>query len=223
MGAPIAPPVRVRVLDDTGAVIPGVFVSMSLLSPPEGVMLSGSVNAVADVSGVATFANLRVNAPAAGLRLRAQATFPGGFETGTSDPFDVGGLDETPATVTITNYSAIYDGLPKPVTVTTDPPRPERVGDLQRQRDGAVRDQRIHCPRDRYHAGVHGVEVRNTDDCVDALGWWTWRQPVRSAELPSRCVRQRHQPGDESALWTARRTAALQRLYQSSPVRGSPT
>ena len=83
-------------------------------------VLSGTSTAVADVSGIATFANLVVNAPAAGLRLRAQATFPGGAETGTSDPFDVGA--PTPATVTITNYSAIYDGLPKPVTVTTDPP-----------------------------------------------------------------------------------------------------
>ena len=57
-------------------------------------MLSGTVNAVANVSGVATFANLVVNAPAAGLRLRAQATFPGGNETGTSDPFDVGFIDD---------------------------------------------------------------------------------------------------------------------------------
>ena len=90
VGAAIAPPVRVRVLDDTGAVIPGVFVNMSLLTPPVGVALTGTVNAVADVSGVATFANLGVSAAAAGLRLRAQATFPGGSETGTSDPFNVG-------------------------------------------------------------------------------------------------------------------------------------
>jgi hypothetical protein len=119
VGAPITPPVRVRVLDDSGAVIPGVFVNMSLLSPPVGVALTGTVNAVAGVDGIATFANLAVSAPAAGLRLRAQATFPGGAETGTSDPFDVGSL---PASVAITNYSFIYDGLPKSVTVSTDPP-----------------------------------------------------------------------------------------------------
>jgi hypothetical protein len=119
VATPIAPPVRVRVIDNTGAVLPGVFVNMTLLNAPEGVVLSGSVNAVANVEGIATFANLAVSGPAAGLRLRALATFPGGSETGTSEPFNIGVI---PAAVTITEHSFVYDGTPKPVPVSTDPP-----------------------------------------------------------------------------------------------------
>ena len=115
----IAPTVRVRVADNSDGVLPGVLVTMSLVNAPPGVVLSGTTSAVADVSGIASFASLAVNASATGLRLRADATLPGFTATGISDPFDVGA---TAATVTITNNSFIYDGLPKAVTVTTNPP-----------------------------------------------------------------------------------------------------
>ena len=65
--------------------------NVALLNPPVGVLLSGTLSAPDyRADGVATFANLAVNAPATGLRLRATATFPGVFRGGTSEPFDVG-------------------------------------------------------------------------------------------------------------------------------------
>lgn len=118
-GAIITPAVRVRVWDNAGAALPGVLVTMALDNPAPGLTLGGTTTAVTDVNGIATFATLAVNQAGTGLRLRASATAPGVVAAGSSAPFDVGML---PATVTISNYSAIYDGLPKPVTVTTVPP-----------------------------------------------------------------------------------------------------
>lgn len=120
-GATIAPPVSVRVWDNTGAPLPGVLVSIALYNPPGGVLLSGTTMAAADLDGIATFGNLAVNVAATGLRLRATATSPGVVAAGTSAPFDV--LAPTiPATVTITDSAALFDGSPKPVTITTVPP-----------------------------------------------------------------------------------------------------
>ena len=88
-GALIAPPVRVRVWDNTGAPLPGVTVSIALENAPSGVLLSGTTSAVANVDGIATFGALSVNLPATGLRLRATATSPGAVAAGTSAPFNV--------------------------------------------------------------------------------------------------------------------------------------
>ena len=90
----IAPPVRVRIWDNTGAPLPGVIVSIALETPPVGVLLSGTTTAVADADGIATFTALSVNVPATGLRLRAivPTTPPSQalLASGTSAPFDVG-------------------------------------------------------------------------------------------------------------------------------------
>ena len=49
VGATITPAVRVRLFDNTGLPLPaGVVVSVSLLNPPVGVLLSGTVTAVTD-------------------------------------------------------------------------------------------------------------------------------------------------------------------------------
>ncbi len=88
-GATLAPEVRVRVWDNTGAPLPGVTVSIALDNPPAGVLLSGTTTALADVDGIAEFTTLAVNLPATGLRLRATATSPGAVAGGTSAPFDV--------------------------------------------------------------------------------------------------------------------------------------
>ncbi len=121
--AVIAPAVRVRVWDNTGAPLSGVSVEVSLQNPPAGAVLSGATTAVSDASGVATFATLSVNQPAIDLRLRAAAAVPGVVAAGVSAPFDIdtGDVDAVLAAVSIFNYSAIYDGLPKAVMVTTDP------------------------------------------------------------------------------------------------------
>ncbi len=101
-GAPIAPSVRVRIWDNTGAPLPGVTVSIALLDPhPVGVLLSGTTTAVADVDGIATFTTLSVNIAATGLRLRATAISPGAVAAGTSAPFDV--LLSSPVAVAIEN------------------------------------------------------------------------------------------------------------------------
>ena len=91
VGTAIAPPVSMRVFDNNGAPLPaGVPVIVSLLNAPAGVVLSGTVSALTTAGGIATFANLAVSGPAAGLRLKAEATFPGGTAAGVSEPFDVG-------------------------------------------------------------------------------------------------------------------------------------
>ncbi len=99
----MAPPVLVRVWDNTGAPLDGVAVSLALCGPPNplapadpcpapppGVLLSGAAPAFADGDGIASFAALSVNLPAAGLRLRATAAAAGVVAAGTSAPFDVG-------------------------------------------------------------------------------------------------------------------------------------
>ena len=219
VATPIAPPVRVRVLDNTGAVIPGVFVNMTLLNAPEGVVLSGSVNAVANVEGIASFANLAVKRAGGRLRLRAQATFPGGSETGTSEPFDIGVV---PAAVTITEHSFIYDGAPKPVAVSTDPPELSvdvtyNGGEVVPAAIGAYLALATNQRARVFRLGIGGA-----DDCIDGLGWRIWRQPVRARLLAGR-VRQRCQPLDQPVLRSARSAAALQRHRARPPVCRSAT
>lgn len=98
----MAPPVRVRIWDNTGAPLSGVAVNLALCGPqspllptvacpalPAGVTLSGTTTAVADAAGIATFSTLAVSQPAAGLTLRATAASAGVVAAGTSAPFDV--------------------------------------------------------------------------------------------------------------------------------------
>ena len=84
-GAPISPAVRVRVWDNTGAVLPSVTVTMTLQNAP-GATLSGNV-AVTDAQGVATFPALAVDMAVTDAVLRAAATSPGVVAAGDSAPF----------------------------------------------------------------------------------------------------------------------------------------
>ncbi len=68
VNATMAPPVRVRVLDNAGAALPGVTVTMSLNVP--GVVISGNA-AVTDATGVATFGALQIDTPGTGYILTA--------------------------------------------------------------------------------------------------------------------------------------------------------
>lgn len=64
-----------RAWDNTGAVLPGVAVTIVLQNAP-GATLSGNV-AVTDAQGVATFPALTVDTVVTGAVLRATATSPG--------------------------------------------------------------------------------------------------------------------------------------------------
>ncbi|MFN7976933.1 MAG: LamG-like jellyroll fold domain-containing protein [Vicinamibacterales bacterium] len=86
-GTPISPAVRVRVWDNTGAVLPSVAVTINLQNAP-GATLSGNV-AVTDAQGVATFPALAVDIPVTGAVLRATATSPGVVAAGDSAPFTI--------------------------------------------------------------------------------------------------------------------------------------
>jgi hypothetical protein len=89
-GAPMTPPVRVRVWSNAGLPLSGVTVSMALVNPPLGVALGGTTTAVSDADGIATFSALSVNAAAGNLSMKATATSPGVVASGTSAPFNVG-------------------------------------------------------------------------------------------------------------------------------------
>ena len=91
-GAVMTPAVRVRVWSNAGLPLPGVSVSMALVSPPAGVVLGGTTTAVSDADGIATFSTLSVNTAAIGLSLRATATSVGVVASGTSAPFSVGAV-----------------------------------------------------------------------------------------------------------------------------------
>ena len=70
VNATMAPPVRVRVIDNAGAALPGVAVTLSLNVP--GVVISGNA-AVTDATGVATFGAVQINTPGTGYILTALA------------------------------------------------------------------------------------------------------------------------------------------------------
>jgi hypothetical protein len=116
-GAPIAPAVTVRAFDNTGAGLSGVLVTMSLVTPGSGI-LSGGL-AMTDVSGVAIFPALSVDTPGV-YQLMASAAGPTSIATAVSNPFTIT-APAVPATVTLSNFSAIYDGTPKSIGVATVP------------------------------------------------------------------------------------------------------
>ena len=67
-------PVRVQVRDKSGAVLPGVDVTLSLGSNPTETALLGVLTRTTDATGVAVFDTLQINTPGDGYRLRAVAS-----------------------------------------------------------------------------------------------------------------------------------------------------
>lgn len=85
VNTPIAPPVRVRVIDNSGSALPGVSVTLSLNVP--GVVLTGG-SALTDETGVATFGALQIGTP--GQNYVLTASVGGGIPaTASSAPFNV--------------------------------------------------------------------------------------------------------------------------------------
>ena len=118
LNAAIAPAVTVRTFDNTGAGLPGVLVALSLAVPGTAT-LSGNT-AMSSASGVAIFPLLSVDTPGT-YQLIASAASPGVVATAVSNPFTIS-LGTIPASVTITDWAAIYNNEDHPVTVTTVPP-----------------------------------------------------------------------------------------------------
>jgi pentapeptide repeat protein len=64
-------PVRIQVRDQSGAVLPGVDVTLSLSSNPTETTLLGALTSTTDATGTAVFNSLQINTPGDGYRLRA--------------------------------------------------------------------------------------------------------------------------------------------------------
>jgi streptogramin lyase len=79
----ITPPVQVRAVDSSSAVLPGVSITLSLTTGPG--TLSGTLTQVTDATGTATFSNLSINAAGTGDVLTATA----GTITATSNLFNI--------------------------------------------------------------------------------------------------------------------------------------
>jgi CARDB protein len=115
VGAVISPSPSVRVIDATGAVVPGVAVTLQLIGPGT---LSGILTQQTNATGIAVFEGLSVNTLATGLIL--QATVPG-FASGASIAFDttlpdliVSSLTHAPANPTTADtitFSAVVTNL----------------------------------------------------------------------------------------------------------------
>jgi len=86
-GVAISPAVRVAAQDNFGNTVPtfGGTITMAIATNPSGGVLSGTT-AVAAVSGVATFSNLRIDQPGTGYTLRGTAT---GLTLATSNAFNI--------------------------------------------------------------------------------------------------------------------------------------
>lgn len=117
-GAAITPAVQVEILDAAGNVVDAdddTDITVALAANPGAATLGGDTSQEAD-DGVATFAGLTVNRPAAGYRLGAAAE---GLEPATSDPFEVetGAVTTLEFTVQPSNGTAGLVLAP-PVTVT---------------------------------------------------------------------------------------------------------
>ncbi len=86
-GQKISPPVQVKVLDNAGAVIPAVPVTISIGVNPSGGTLSGTTTVNTDAAGIATFADLSISEGGTGYTLIA--TTNGG--SATSNSFNIVG------------------------------------------------------------------------------------------------------------------------------------
>jgi len=85
-GQAIAPPLTVQVIDNFGAVVPGVLVTIAIGNNPSGGVLSGSTAILTDPTGIATFSNLSIDKPGVGYSLIASAMGAGGTS---SNSFDI--------------------------------------------------------------------------------------------------------------------------------------
>ena len=70
-------PVRVQVRDRSGAVLPGVPVTLTLSAAPDGGAMLGTTTALTDAAGIAQFPGLRFTVPGGGYRMQASVTVPG--------------------------------------------------------------------------------------------------------------------------------------------------
>jgi hypothetical protein len=84
-GVPLTPIVRVQARDTSGAVLPGVVITLSFGSNPTGAILTGNV-AVSNVTGIAQFPNLTIDRAGVGYRLLASA---GNLPPSLSAPFTI--------------------------------------------------------------------------------------------------------------------------------------
>jgi len=100
----ITPAVRVLARDNTGAVLPGVNITLTLNSGPG--TLSGTLTRQTDATGIATFANLSINAGGTGDTLQASAS----GVTAISNPFNVTAPPAPPTGVTGSNDQ--FSGAP---------------------------------------------------------------------------------------------------------------
>jgi hypothetical protein len=101
-GAVMAPTVQVRVIDNSGASIPGVNVTLSIAEPAGGATLAGTTQSQTNADGTALFGKLIVNGVASNLRLIAAVSVPG-VAPATSVPFDV--LLAAPGPFEVTNLN----------------------------------------------------------------------------------------------------------------------
>ena len=70
-------PVRVQVRDRSGAVLPGVPVTLTLSAAPDGGAMLGTTTALTDAAGIAQFPGLRFTVPGGGYRMQASVSVPG--------------------------------------------------------------------------------------------------------------------------------------------------
>ena len=144
-GAVMTPAVRVRVWSNAGLPLPGVSVSMALVSPPAGVVLGGTTTAVSDADGIATFSTLSVNTAAIGLSLRATATSVGVVASGTSAPFSVGAVGPWTASGSgvVTDRGRRRDGSPGHAVSEQRPGHFQRQLAVEQRRDPDENDPAV--------------------------------------------------------------------------------
>jgi len=114
-GAPITPSVFVKVTDTTGAVVPGVTVTIAIGNNPSGGTLSGTTSAVSDATGNAVFSNLSIDVPGTGYTLIASATGAGGVA---SNPFNIFLAPPTALTAALTPSGVALNWNPSISTVS---------------------------------------------------------------------------------------------------------
>jgi hypothetical protein len=101
----ITPAVRVQAMDNSGAVLAGVPITLTL-SSGSGV-LGGTLTQVTDAAGIATFSNLSINAAGTGDVLQASSA----TITATSNPFNLTAPPPAPPT-NVTGSNDQYSGAP---------------------------------------------------------------------------------------------------------------
>lgn len=114
-GVAIIPPIKVAVLDNTGAVVTTDntdVISIAIGNNPNGGTLSGTTTATVS-NGIATFSNLSINRSGLGYTLIAAST---GLNGATSSAFDV--LVGPVTTFTIQAPATIRGGIPFAFTIT---------------------------------------------------------------------------------------------------------